>query len=266
MQLLVDFLSDFLLVPHGGDQAKFTLKVGPLTGFDSKFIENGILITDLPSIKSINYARKKKYNFIISPNSFSFLNGNTIDLVDQNRLLLLLKGHIMHYVLPSQWAWIQDGLNESLIEKIGLKKVRVIEQNRTDKFTGYGYICRYDGPKIKLKEFIRNLKRLLSVNHILLMGGNGDDTFSDNIFLSSSKITDLEHITDAHKNKCQYILSGSISTEAKFMALKYGIKTIETTYLGYIRPALEKLKLILSMQFPHLETENFYHYGLLNVF
>lgn len=256
LSLLSKFLKEWLRDPHSLQNPNFTMKLGPLRNYENKIINNGILISDIPSLKSINYARKNKFNLIITSNIPPFLSSGFIDEMDQKCLLLMLNSHMMHYELPKNWFWIKDGLNESLIGKIGLEVIQV--KNIKEYNSRFIYICQPTIPTLSMNDFIRNLKRCLEIEMLTCMNFNEGDNLN-RVIVQAGVEVDEYLVTEAYKNNCPVIISGQFSVSARFLATKYNLTLLKLPYLSSIRPGLQKVKLILSMQFPHLQVETFFH-------
>ncbi|MFA6708256.1 MAG: Nif3-like dinuclear metal center hexameric protein [Fusobacterium sp.] len=133
-----------------------------------KKVQISLDITD----KVIENAINSKVNLIISHHPFIFSPKKKIntDFSVGRKTLKLISNGISVYTLHTNLDSSVDGLNDLLVKKLKLVSTRIIDAKIDgDKVCGIGRYCKINEP-ILLKDFITNVKSLLSLEKIIVSG------------------------------------------------------------------------------------------------
>ncbi|MBD3351360.1 MAG: hypothetical protein GF364_07715 [Candidatus Lokiarchaeota archaeon] len=237
------------------------IQLGPVKDYDKKTIKKGILITEMPSIDAIDCARKNNYNLIIS--RLPLLNSpvRTIDPILNSKIFMLNQNHITLYVLNAAWDGVKDGVNDSLAQRLGLRVNDVFFAFKTDKnlINPAGKICNGTNLNKDFNKTISEIKRKLNIDSVRYANNAIPRKSFVKVLVMAGAYINEEILENAYKLDCNCIITGGFPSQLYVKAQEYKISIIEIGYIESFKPGLEKLKLILSMEFPHIEVTLFGH-------
>jgi len=125
------------------------VEIGPQTETDqTNTTVNRLLIATYPSARVVTKASQDKSNLLVTyrplfPFAVDRLSG--LDLV---RIRLLTKNYISTYVIGSGWLCARDGLNDALLDVLGLQKIGDFStESDFGQLASIGRICKPPGVK-----------------------------------------------------------------------------------------------------------------------
>lgn len=211
--------------------------IGLLVGNRKKEIKKIQISLDITE-KVIEKAIEEKVDLIISHHPFIFgsiKKINTDSLVGR-KILELISNDICVYTLHTNLDASLGGLNDLLAEKLKLAQGKIIDVKIDgEEISGIGRYFRID-KKIKLTEFIENLKFLLSLENIIISGKN----------IETKEISKIAIVNGS---------GGSYWRQAKSM----GAELLITGDLKYHDALDAKEEGIVIIDIGHYESERFFY-------
>lgn len=142
--------------------------VGLLLGDIKKEIKRVQLSIDATQ-KAIDRAVENEVDMIITHHPFIFKGLKSIDLssVMGKKIKTLIKNDINIYSLHTNLDSAKGGLNDYILNLLGVEESRVIEKNRADETCGIGRIYKLE-KECSLEEYIEFLKQKLELESVRL--------------------------------------------------------------------------------------------------
>ncbi|MGQ4873791.1 MAG: Nif3-like dinuclear metal center hexameric protein [Promethearchaeia archaeon] len=224
-----------------------------------------ILITFDLNIRNIHFAIKNKISFIISQNGLIKHNISQFNPLIIKKLSLLSKYPISIYVLNSSFIIAENGIIDTLIDKLylkldGLFKIKIDSK----RYIPIGRYCNpinnYSNKKnFFLEDLIKKIKNNLEINDIFYKGDLKKKINKICIILNKKLKEDF--YIKMIKNQCNCCISDKLDYNDLTIAEDLGISLIYIPFdLCYI-PGLRKLYNYLSLEFPN---DEFYFYNSID--
>ncbi len=230
------------------------VEIGPQTETEqTNTTINRILIATYPSARVVTKATQDKVNLLVTyrplfPFAIDRLSG--LDLV---RVRLLTKNYISSYVIGSGWLCKRDGLNDALIETLGLKKTGdFMAESDFGELIAIGRTCKPHGVKNQsgFVNYIAGRMRLDSV----LFSGDLDDEVKD-VLVIAGHYVDMPEIISARNQDLDTLVTGELSPEIRLLANEEGINTLELGAFMTEEPGMKRLRDVMCLEFPDLKVE-----------
>ncbi|TFG32872.1 hypothetical protein EU528_02245 [Candidatus Thorarchaeota archaeon] len=230
------------------------VEIGPQTDTDqTNTTVNRMLIATYPSARVVTKASQDKSNLLLTyrplfPYAVDRLSG--LDLV---RVRLLAKNYISTYVLGSGWLCARDGLNDALIEALGLEKIGDFStESDYGHIAAIGRVCKPPGVK-NHSGFVNYIASKLNLN-MVMFAGDLDDEVGD-VLVSAGNHIDMPEIINARKQDINTLVTGELSPEIRLLAKEEGMNTLELGAFMTEDPGMKRLRDIVSLEFPDLKVD-----------
>jgi putative NIF3 family GTP cyclohydrolase 1 type 2 len=230
------------------------VEIGPQTETElGNTTINRILIATYPSARVVTKATQDKVNLLVTyrplfPFAIDRLTG--LDLI---RVRLLTKNYISTYVIGSGWLCVRDGLNDTLVEALGIKKKgEFMAESDFDDLAPIGRVCEPPGVKNQ-SGFVNYVAGKLGLNTVLF-SGDLDDEVRDVLVIAGSMV-DMPEIISAKNQDLDTLVTGDLSPEIRLLASEEGINTLELGAFTTEEPGMKRLRDVISLDFPELKTE-----------
>ncbi len=230
------------------------VEIGPQTETEqTNTTTNRVLIATYPSARVITKATQDKANLLITyrplfPFAIDRLSG--LDLV---RVRLLAKNYISSYVVGSGWLCTKDGLNDTLVETLGLKRTGdFMTEGDFGDLVAIGRACKPPGVK-NHSGFVNYIAGKLNLDTVLF-SGNLDDEVGDVLVIAGNSI-DMPEIINAKNQDLETLVTGELSPEIRLLANEEGINTLELGAFATEEPGMKRLRDVLSLEFPELKVD-----------
>lgn len=144
--------------------------IGLMLG-DKKSKIKKILIALDADLETVNEAIEKKVDLIITHHPFIFspIKNILLDTLFGKKVEKLIKNDIAVYSMHTNIDSSRDGLNEYLLEKIGVKKSYILAENRENSEIGIGRYFKIN-EEFCVKDYIEKLKKDLELKNVILYG------------------------------------------------------------------------------------------------
>ncbi|MFW9770053.1 MAG: Nif3-like dinuclear metal center hexameric protein [Candidatus Thorarchaeota archaeon] len=230
------------------------VEIGPQTQTEqTNTTVNKLLIATYPSARVITKATQDKANLLVTyrplfPFAIDRLSG--LDLV---RVRLLTKNYISSYVIGSGWLCAKDGLNEALIQSLGMKQTGdFMTEGDFGELVAIGRACRPPGVK-NHSGFVNYIAGKLNLDNILFTG-NLDDEVDDVLVIAGTNL-DMPEIINAKNQDLVTLVTGELSPEIRLLANEEGINTLELGAFASEEPGMRRLKDVMSLELPELKVD-----------
>ncbi|MHA3962040.1 MAG: Nif3-like dinuclear metal center hexameric protein [Candidatus Thorarchaeota archaeon SMTZ1-45] len=230
------------------------VEIGPQTEKEqANTTINRILVATYPSARVVTKATQDKVNLLITyrplfPFAIDRLSG--LDLV---RVRLLTKNYISTYVVGSGWLCMRDGLNDALVETLGLKKSSdFMTESDFGEPTAIGRVCKPPGVKNQ-SGFVNYIAGKIGLDSVLF-SGDLDDEVRDLLVIAGSSV-DMPEILNAKNQDLDTLITGELSPEIRLLASEEGINTLELGAFATEEPGMKRLRDVISLDFPEMRVE-----------
>jgi putative NIF3 family GTP cyclohydrolase 1 type 2 len=230
------------------------VEIGPQTETElANTTINRILIATYPSARVVTKATQDKVNLLVTyrplfPFAIDRLTG--LDLI---RVRLLTKNYISTYAIGSGWLCVRDGLNDTLVEALGIKKKgEFMAESDFGELAPIGRVCEPPGVKNQ-SGFVNYVAGKLGLNNVLF-SGDLDDEVRDVLVIAGSMV-DMPEIISAKNQDLDTLVTGDLSPEIRLLASEEGINTLELGAFTTEEPGMKRLRDVISLDFPELKTE-----------
>jgi len=230
------------------------VEIGPQTQTEqANTTVNKMLIATYPSARVITKATQDKANLLVTyrplfPFAIDRLSG--LDLV---RVRLLTKNYISSYVIGSGWLCAKDGLNDALIQTLGMKRTGdFMAEGDFGELVAVGRACTPPGVK-NHSGFVNYIAGKLNLDNVLFTG-NLDDEVGDVLVIAGSSV-DMPEIINAKNQDLETLVTGELSPEIRLLANEEGVNTLELGAFASEEPGMKRLKDVISLELPELKVD-----------
>lgn len=214
---------------------------------------NKMLIATYPSARVITKATQDKANLLVTyrplfPFAIDRLSG--LDLV---RVRLLAKNYISSYTIGSGWLCARDGLNDALIQTLGMKRTGdFMTEGDFGELVAIGRVCKPPGVK-NHSGFVNYIAGKLKLENVLF-SGNLDDEVGDVLVIAGNGV-DMPEIINAKNQDLETLVTGNLSPEIRLMAIEEGINILELGTFATEEPGMRRLRDVVSLELPELKVD-----------
>jgi len=230
------------------------VEIGPQTETDqTNTTVNRLLIATYPSARVVTKASQDKSNLLVTyrplfPFAVDRLSG--LDLV---RIRLLTKNYISTYAIGSGWLCARDGLNDALLDVLGLQKIGDFStESDFGQLASIGRVCKPPGVK-NHSGFANYVASKLNLN-MVMFSGDLDDEVGD-VLVSAGYHVDMPDIINARKQDIRTLVTGELSPEIRLLAKEEGMNTLELGAFVSEDPGMKRLRDSISLEFPELKVD-----------
>ncbi|RLI53364.1 MAG: hypothetical protein DRO87_11745 [Candidatus Thorarchaeota archaeon] len=230
------------------------MEIGPQTESEQgSTTVKRVLVATYPSARVVTKASQDRSNLVVTyrplfPYAIDRLSG--LDLV---RVRLLVKNYISSYVVGSGWLSADGGLNDALVESLGLTKVRNFEASSDyGQWVAIGRVCLPPGSR-NHSGFVNYVAEKLGLDSITFTGDLDEDV-KETLVIAGSHV-DMPEIINAKKQDIGTLVTGEISPEVRLMAQEEGLNILELGAFVTEEPGMETLRNVLSLEFPELNID-----------
>ncbi|MGL6064512.1 MAG: Nif3-like dinuclear metal center hexameric protein [Fusobacteriaceae bacterium] len=141
--------------------------VGLIIGSEESTIKKIIIALDA-DIETIKFAIDNKADLLIThhPMIFSSIKKIDFDTVLGKKIMDLIVNKINLYTLHTNIDSGKDGLNDYILEKIGVFSSKILDLNPLEKDCGIGRYFKLEN-EVSLNEYIEDIKRKLNIKNAL---------------------------------------------------------------------------------------------------
>lgn len=204
-----------------------------------------------PTIEVILQAKKTKSYFIIAHHGLtnrSLLKFNEPIL---KQIKLLSVNNISLFILQSAWIAASGGISDSISEIVGITNIDNLYIDDNDKKKPFGRIGFPINENLTLDSLIQSLKRKMNLTYIQVCG-KLNRKINKIAVVCGIPLTESDLI-EILKNNCDTLISTDLVYSHFIFAQKLGLNVISVPHYVCDKIAMEKLKLILSLEFPRDE-------------
>jgi putative NIF3 family GTP cyclohydrolase 1 type 2 len=230
------------------------VEIGPQTQTEqSNTTVNKLLLATYPSARVITKATQDKVNLLVTyrplfPFAIDRLSG--LDLV---RVRLLAKNYISSYVIGSGWLCARDGLNDALIQTLGMKRTGdFMTEGDLGELVSIGRVCKSPGVK-NHSGFVNYVAGKLNLESVLF-SGDLDDEVGDVLVIAGNSV-DMPEIINAKNEDLETLVTGELSPEIRLLAIEEGMNTLELGAFSSEEPGMKRLKDVISLELPELRVD-----------
>jgi putative NIF3 family GTP cyclohydrolase 1 type 2 len=230
------------------------VEIGPQTQTEqANTTVNKLLIATYPSARVITKATQDKANLLVTyrplfPFAIDRLSG--LDLV---RVRLLSKNYISSYAIGSGWLCARDGLNDTLIQTLGMNQIGdFMTDGDFGELVAIGRACKPPGVK-NHSGFVNYVAGKLNLDSVMF-SGDLDDEVGDVLVIAGNSV-DMPEIINAKSQDLRTLLTGELSPEIRLLAHEEGINTLELGAFATEEPGMKRLRDVISLELPDLKVE-----------
>lgn len=230
------------------------VEIGPQTQTEqANTTVNKLLIATYPSARVITKATQDKANLLVTyrplfPFAIDRLSG--LDLI---RVRLLTKNYISSYVIGSGWLCAKDGLNDALIQTLGMKRTGdFLTEGDFGELVAIGRACKSPGVK-NHSGFVNYIAGKLNLDNILF-SGNLDEEVGDVLVIAGNSV-DMPELINARNQDLETLVTGELSPEIRLLAAEEGFNLLELGAFATEEPGMKRLKDVISLELPELKVE-----------
>jgi putative NIF3 family GTP cyclohydrolase 1 type 2 len=230
------------------------MEVGPQTESEqaSTTIKR-VLIATYPSARVVTKASQDKSNLLVTYRPLFPFAIDRVAGLDLVRIRLLAKNYISSYVIGSGWLSTNDGLNDALVETLGLKIVGNFEaESDYGQWAPIGRICVPSGVK-NHSGFVNYVAGRMNLDAITFTG-DLDDEVEETLVMAGNHV-DMPELILAKKRDIKTIITGELAPEIRLMAHEEGVNTLELGAFVSEDPGMNTLRNVLSLEFPELNVD-----------
>jgi len=230
------------------------VEIGPQSDTDqTNTTVKRVLIATYPSARVVTKASQDKSNLLVTyrplfPFVIDRLSG--LDLV---RVRLLAKNYISTYVIGSGWLCARDGLNDALLDTLGLEKIGDFStESDYGQLATIGRICKPPGVK-NHSGFANYIASKLNLSTVMF-SGDLDDDVGDVLVIAGNHV-DMPDIINARKQDIKTLVTGELAPELRLLAKEEGMNTLELGAFVSEDPGMKRLRDSISLEFPELKID-----------
>lgn len=227
------------------------MEVGPQTESEqaSTTIKR-VLVATYPSARVVTKASQDRSNLLVTYRPLFPFAIDRIAGLDLVRVRLLAKNYIASYTIGSGWLSTNDGLNDALVEALGMKTVGNFEaESDYGQWASIGRICV--PPSVKNHSgFVNYVAGRMNLDSITFTG-ELDDEVNEALVMAGTHI-DMPELILAKKRDIKTVITGELSPEIRLMASEEGVNTLELGVFVTEDPGMNTLRNVLSLEFPEL--------------
>ena len=152
------------------------VEIGPQTQTEqANTTVNKLLIATYPSARVITKATQDKSNLLVTYRPLFPFAIDRISGLDLVRVRLLVKNYISSYVVGSGWLCVKDGLNDALIQTLGMKRTGdFMAEGDFGELVAVGRACKPPGVK-NHSGFVNYIAGKLNLDNVLFSGNLDDE-------------------------------------------------------------------------------------------
>ncbi len=210
-----------------------------------------IVICVDPTIKVILQTKKTKSYFIISHHGLtqrSLLKFNEPVL---KQIKLLSVNNISLFILQSAWIAASGGISDIASKIVGINITDNLYIDDKGEKKPFGRIGHPINENLTLDILIKSLKRKLNLNYIQVCG-KLNRKINKIAVVCGISLNEWDLI-EILKNNCDTLISADLVYSQYIFAQKLGLNILSIPHYVCDKIAMEKLKLILSLEFPRDE-------------
>lgn len=230
------------------------VEIGPQTETEqANTTVNRVLVATYPSARVVTKATQDKANLLVTyrplfPFAIDRLSG--LDLV---RVRLLTKNYISSYLIGSGWLCVRDGLNDTLVEALGLTRTgNFTTEGDYGDLVAIGRTCKPPATK-NHSGFVNFIAGKLNSDTVLF-SGDLDEEVGEVLVIAGNGV-DMPEIIKAKKQNLTTLITGEIAPEIKLLANEEGVNTLELGTFTTEEPGMRRLRDILSLEFPEMKVD-----------
>ncbi len=230
------------------------VEIGPQTDSEkANTTVNRLLIATYPSARVITKASQNRANLLVTyrplfPFAIDRLSG--LDLV---RVRLLAKNYISSYLIGSGWLCTRDGLNDALVEALGLTRTGdFMTEGDFGNIVAIGRTCKSPVSK-NHSGFVNFIAEKLNLDTVLFTGDLDDEV--GGVLVIAGNSIDMPEIINAKNQDLKTLVTGELSPDIRLLANEEGISTLELGAFVTEEPGMKRLRDVISLEFPELKVE-----------
>ncbi len=230
------------------------VEIGPQTETEqTNTTINRVLIATYPSARVVTKATQDKANLLITYRPLFPFAVDRISGLDLVRVRLLTKNYISSYVIGSGWLCKRDGLNDALVESLGIKRTsEFMAESDYGELVAIGRVCKPPGVKNQ-SGFVNYIAGKMGLDTVLF-SGDLDDEVKDVLVIAGSNV-DMPELVNAKNQDLETLVTGELSPEIRLLANEEGINTLELGTFATEEPGMKRLRDVISLDFPEMKVE-----------
>ncbi|MGY5870651.1 MAG: Nif3-like dinuclear metal center hexameric protein [Candidatus Thorarchaeota archaeon] len=230
------------------------VEVGPQTDTDqTNTTVNRMLIATYPSARVVTKASQDKSNLLVTYRPLFPFVIDRITGLDLVRVRLLAKNYISTYVIGSGWLCARDGLNDALVDTLGLEKIGDFStESDFGQLAAIGRICKPPGVK-NHSGFANYIASKLNLNTVMF-SGDLDDEVGDVLVIAGNH-TEMLDIINGRKQDIKTLITGELAPELRLLANEEGMNILELGAFVSEDPGMKRLRDSISLEFPELKVD-----------
>ncbi len=205
-----------------------------------------------PSIAAIQHAVDVNAQLIITHHPLFYKNLKEITGGLSQKVRSLTSNYISLYVVHTNWDFAENGVNDTLIDLIGLVKTGV---NSMEEEPGGGRfltrLCTPPGGLMSLRMLLEILNLKLKPQRLMYVGDLESEV--KNIIISSGDGAEIHFLKAACNMGVDTYITGEASYHSMLYAKENNLKLIIAGHYETENPGMRRLSQILQVEFPELK-------------
>ncbi|MHA1563658.1 MAG: Nif3-like dinuclear metal center hexameric protein [Promethearchaeota archaeon] len=206
-----------------------------------------IVICVDPTIKVILQTKKIKSYFIIAHHGLTHRSLLKFNEPILKQIKILSVNNISLFIIQSAWIAASGGISDTISEIAGIIITDSFFIDDFGKKKSFGRIGTPINENLTLDTLIQSLKRKLNIKYIQVCGKLNKKINKIAVVYGESDLIEIL------KNNCDTLISTDLVYSHFIFAQKLGLNVISVPHYVCDKISMEKLKLILSLEFPRDE-------------
>lgn len=232
------------------------VEIGPQSESEmAKTTINRVLIATYISGRVATKATQDKANLVITHRPLFPFAVDRLTGLDLIRVRLLAKNYISIFTLGSPWIAARDGISDAFVERLELNKLReFMILGDFSEMVPAARVCSTT-KTMNHSRFADFVAERMNVENVQFSGDLDKEV--EDILVFPGYHIDMPEVILAKKLDIDTIVTGEMSPDIRLLANEEGVNTIEVGPFVTETPGMERLKNVMSLEFPELKIEFF---------
>ncbi len=211
-----------------------------------------VVVSLEPSLAAVQYAADVKAQLMITHHPLFYKNLKDLTGSTLQKVRALISNYASLYVTHSNWDFAENGVNDTLINLIGLVKTGVTSIEL--KPGGGKFLTRLCSPPknlMSLKLLLEVLNSKLNPQRLIYVGDLESEV--ENIMISCGAGAEIPLLKAACSMGVDTYITGEASYHSLFYAKENNLKLITAGHYETENPGMKRLSQMLQVEFPELK-------------
>lgn len=224
--------------------------IGLLVGDKKKEVRKIVVALDA-DMETIESAIEEGADLLITHHPFIFnpIKDINTDTLLGKKIIKSIKKDLAIYSIHTNIDSSFQGLNEYILEKIGVKKFKILDEKTEDNKTGIGRYYKLEKEE-KIGDYVQLIKEKLNLDKVILYSKDLDTTIKKIALINGSG---MSYWKKAHFFGCDTIITGDVKYHEALDAIEMGIKIIDLGHYESEKLFFELMESKIRESFSELE-------------